>query len=111
MPTKPKLFTVGKKIKVKDQRSTEAHERQKLYDRQWRKQRTYFLQSNPLCIMCKHKGMVTSATVVDHIIPHKGNHKLFWDVNNWQPLCKTHHDSDKRKMEVRNKIGEGGVKT
>jgi 5-methylcytosine-specific restriction protein A len=37
-------------------------------------------------------GKVTPATVVDHIIPHKGNHELFWDAKNHQPLCKRHHD-------------------
>ncbi|WP_338080605.1 HNH endonuclease signature motif containing protein [Cohnella luojiensis] len=37
-------------------------------------------------------GRVVAATVVDHIKPHKGNKILFWDKNNWQPLCKQHHD-------------------
>ena len=32
------------------------------------------------------------ATVVDHIIPHRGDQKLFWDQNNWQALCKSCHD-------------------
>lgn len=32
------------------------------------------------------------ATVVDHIVPHCGNQQLFWDTDNWQPLCKKHHD-------------------
>ena len=31
--------------------------------------------------------------VVDHIIPHKGDKVLFWDRSNWQPLCKTCHDT------------------
>ncbi|WP_309252328.1 HNH endonuclease signature motif containing protein [Paenibacillus spongiae] len=35
---------------------------------------------------------VNAATVIDHIKPHKGNKVLFWDRNNWQPLCKSHHD-------------------
>lgn len=35
---------------------------------------------------------LTPATVVDHVIPHKGDKKFFWDENNWQPLCKRHHD-------------------
>jgi 5-methylcytosine-specific restriction protein A len=35
---------------------------------------------------------MTPATVVDHIVPHRGNQKLFWDRKNWQSLCKTHHD-------------------
>ena len=29
---------------------------------------------------------------VDHIIPHRGDQKLFWDRNNWQALCKPCHD-------------------
>lgn len=32
------------------------------------------------------------ATVVDHIIPHRGDQKLFWDRGNWQPLCEHHHN-------------------
>lgn len=34
------------------------------------------------------------ATVVDHIIPHRGDlsSAAFWDETNWQPLCKRHHD-------------------
>jgi 5-methylcytosine-specific restriction protein A len=37
-------------------------------------------------------GRVVAASIVDHIKPHKGNKVLFWDKNNWQPLCKRHHD-------------------
>lgn len=33
-----------------------------------------------------------AATVVDHITPHGGDVALFWDVANWQGLCKAHHD-------------------
>ena len=35
---------------------------------------------------------LTPATVVDHIIPHRGDKRLFWDEKNWQPLCKDCHD-------------------
>jgi len=31
------------------------------------------------------------ATVVDHIEPRKLAPKLFWDENNWQPLCPSCH--------------------
>ena len=37
-------------------------------------------------------GKYTQATAVDHIVPHRGDSKLFWDRNNWQPLCKPCHD-------------------
>jgi 5-methylcytosine-specific restriction protein A len=40
----------------------------------------------------KFRKIYTKATVVDHIIPHRGNQRLFWDQNNWQALCKRHHD-------------------
>ena len=32
------------------------------------------------------------ATVVDHIMPHKGDNTLFWDRDNWQSLCKRFHN-------------------
>lgn len=62
------------------------------YDAKWRKSRVLFLKLHPLCKYCLNEGRITAATVVDHIIPHKGNRVLFWDRNNWQPLCKQHHD-------------------
>ena len=30
--------------------------------------------------------------LLDHIIPHRGDQKLFWDRSNWQPLCEHHHN-------------------
>jgi len=48
--------------------------------------------ADPLCVMCAAEGRYTKATVVDHIKPHRGDRKLFWDRANWQPLCKAHHD-------------------
>jgi 5-methylcytosine-specific restriction protein A len=38
------------------------------------------------------QGRLVKATVVDHIVPHRGDVKLFWDENNWQSLCKSCHD-------------------
>ena len=57
------------------------------YDRRWRKARAAFLRKNPLCVMCRAEGKTREAQVVDHIIPHKGDRKLFWDRSNWQGLC------------------------
>lgn len=34
----------------------------------------------------------TQATVVDYIIPLRGNQKLFWDRKNWRALCKPYYD-------------------
>lgn len=49
--------------------------------------------------MCSAMGRVTSATVVDHIVPHRGNNELFWDKSNWQALCKPCHDRHKQRLE------------
>ena len=62
------------------------------YDAKWRAARKRYLQLHPLCVKCKERGKLTPATVVDHILPHRGDSKLFWDENNWQPLCKDCHD-------------------
>jgi 5-methylcytosine-specific restriction protein A len=62
------------------------------YDARWQKARLCFLQENPLCVECAKEPRTTAGTIVDHIIPHRGNEKLFWDQTNWQALCKEHHD-------------------
>lgn len=62
------------------------------YSYRWQQEREAFLFHNPLCVKCEAEGTVEPATVVDHIIPHKGDPGLFWDKKNWQALCKPHHD-------------------
>jgi 5-methylcytosine-specific restriction endonuclease McrA len=69
------------------------------YGHKWRKAREGFLRKHPLCVMCQRRGRVTPAVVVDHVIPHRGDMTLFWDRDNWQPLCKPHHDIDKARIE------------
>ncbi|WP_307728291.1 HNH endonuclease [Paenibacillus plantiphilus] len=55
--------------------------------------RKAFLRENPLCKHCIDAGRVEASTVVDHIIPHRGDQVMFWLRSNWQALCKTHHDA------------------
>lgn len=62
------------------------------YDYRWQRYRTMYLSEHPLCAACLKADKVVEATVVDHIIPHRGDMKLFWDPNNHQPLCKPCHD-------------------
>ena len=73
-----------------DEGRLSAHQRG--YTSRWQKARELYLQSHPLCVHCKDEGVVMEAAVVDHKIPHKGDWQLFWDSDNWQPLCKKHHD-------------------
>jgi hypothetical protein len=51
--------------------------------------------------MCEAEGKLTPATVVDHIVPHRGDRRLFWDKTNWQPLCKRCHDVKTLTEDVR----------
>lgn len=54
---------------------------------------------HPHCRECTKHGITRLATVVDHIIPHKGDKPLFWHRANWQPLCKPCHDRHKQRQE------------
>lgn len=69
------------------------------YNYRWQKAREGHLRSHPLCVECARRGLVVQATVVDHIVPHRGDSQLFWDPDNRQSLCKTCHDSWKQALE------------
>lgn len=64
---------------------------QRGYGGKWQRYRLKFLERNVLCVMCQAQGKVTAATVVDHIVDHRGNQDLFWDKANHQALCKPCH--------------------
>ena len=72
---------------------------QRGYNSKWSKARKEFLAENPLCVMHRQRGLLEPATVVDHIVPHRGDEALFWDKGNWQALCKHCHDSHKKRLE------------
>jgi len=63
------------------------------YDRRWRQASRAFLSlpENHLCRECRRRGRETAAECVDHITPHRGDRRLFWDRTNWQPLCHPCH--------------------
>jgi 5-methylcytosine-specific restriction enzyme A len=63
------------------------------YGRRWRRARAAFLARYPLCATCRSQGRVVPATVVDHVVPHRGDQRLFWDRGNWAPSCKACHDA------------------
>lgn len=65
----------------------------------WRVGRVAYLSAHPLCVYCQELGYLTPATVVDHIVPHKGDRGLFFDQSNWQALCKPCHDHVKATLE------------
>lgn len=78
--------TYGKRPTPERKVSTQWHD---LYNSvRWRKSRADFLSAFPYCVICGEK-----ATVVDHIEPHRGNEQIFFNPDNWQPLCTAHHNA------------------
>ena len=74
------------------------------YGYRWQQARLEYLKRNPLCVECRKQGRITQATVVDHIVPHKGDRTLFWRRSNWQPLCASCHSSHKQRVESSGKV-------
>ena len=72
------------------------------YDSKWEQERAAYLRARPSCervVDGKACGQV--ATIVHHIVPHRGNLKLFWSRSNWSPRCKPCHDRAEQSAEKR----------
>ncbi len=111
MPTLPKspctapgcsqLVTGGGKCAVhlaqvrkeSDARRGTAYQRG--YGPRWQAASRGFLRAHPLC-QCPEcdegRLRILPSEVTDHIIPHRGDMKLFWDSKNWQAMSKVCHD-------------------
>lgn len=72
-----------------------------LYDTaKWKRLREGQLTAEPLCRFCLEVEEVTAADTVDHVKAHKGSVELFFEPSNLQSLCKSCHDTHKRRMEL-----------
>lgn len=80
---------------------TRPSARERGYGAAWDRARAGFLRLHPHCAECAKEGLIVRATVVDHVVPHRGDQRLFWDSGNWQSLCTNHHSSDKQHREKR----------
>ncbi|TRD21899.1 HNH endonuclease [Palleronia caenipelagi] len=72
----------------------------------WQKLRRKVIKRDG-CI-CQETGVLLvgvhpapDSPVVDHIRPHRGNAKLFWDERNLQTVSKAYHDREKQSLEAR----------
>lgn len=97
----------------RNQRSPEAQHYRRLYkDRRWIARRAEQLSREPLCARCAKAGRVTAATVADHVIPHRGDERLFFD-GRLQSLCDARpwrcHSSGKQSEERRGYSAEVGL--
>lgn len=64
--------------------------RQRLYDRAWKRRRIRQLAENPWCEDCLANGIYEPATDVHHVVPHRGNKKVFL-ASPLQSLCHACH--------------------
>jgi 5-methylcytosine-specific restriction enzyme A len=76
---------------------------QRGYTTRWQTRSARFRARYPLCGMrpggrppimsqCFDEGRATLAQHVDHVVPHKGDKRLFWaELENWQSLCPACH--------------------
>ena len=64
------------------------------YGGKWRAARVTFLAANPKCVRCG-----SSAEVVNHIVAHRGDLKLFWRRSNWEAVCTRCHNSTIQREE------------
>ena len=63
----------------------------------WKRLREAVLGLRPMCAACH----LAPATMVDHIKPHHGDEKLFWDPANLQALCRPCHSAKTAKFDGR----------
>ena len=111
-----------------DRRSEEAARYRRLYkSARWRGKggrRALHLNVEPVCRMCKARGIINDGSrtmagdiqtdarrrflVVDHIEPHRGDERLFFE-GSLQTLCPDHHDSIKQAQEARGFSCEVGL--
>lgn len=81
---------------------------QRGYTRQWEKAAAQFKLEFPLCGMrpgnrrpvmsrCFDEGRSAEVFAVDHVVPHRGDMRKFWDrAGNWQSLCLACHNAKSR---------------
>lgn len=92
MPNRPEIFTLDAKTRKRYSNRARPKTASRGYGWKWQCAARAFLRRHPLCRDHQLRGEVVAACVVDHVTPHRGNSKLFWDRSNWQPLCKSCHD-------------------
>lgn len=105
MPTRPRVFRPGgARTRVEARRDYDATRRERYAWRafysttRWHRIRARQLRDNPICAECDKDGIVTPATVCDHVDRHGGDEEKFF-AGPFQSLCKPCHDSAKQVAE------------
>lgn len=110
MPTLPSQFRPKGQLAPPDARRETDRQRGSArargYTPDWERARAHHLALHPLCVYCAMGAWgapprVSSATTVDHLIPHKGSKTIFWRRVDWISACAPCHDGPKQAIERR----------
>ena len=100
MPTAPKRHKQTKNNDMTIHKRRDIVNKNKLYDRKWRKARRAYLEEHPLCEECLDNDRITPARDIDHVIPlSEGGARL--DCSNFRALCRRCHN---RKTHGKGKL-------
>lgn len=74
------------------------------YTSKWDKAAKGHLEKNPLCVYCAMGAWgdalrSTPSTLVDHLIPHRGDQAIFWNRRDWIASCDDCHVGPKQRTE------------
>lgn len=108
---KPRVATLASKLPVLvpgSWRSDKHGANARLYTYRWQQASRAFLRLHPLC-QCQDcdegRKRLTLATVVDHIVPHRGDERLFWDTSNWAAMAVECHNRKTQRETHSHPIG------
>jgi 5-methylcytosine-specific restriction endonuclease McrA len=93
--------TTGRKLGKDLQQGYRAEAAKWYKSKQWQQLRQHILAKQPYCQCIYHKGQDRTALseVVDHITPHRGDKRTFFNATNLQALTKHCHDKHKQRQE------------
>jgi 5-methylcytosine-specific restriction endonuclease McrA len=110
MPRRPTIFKPRNQPDRAAQNATydgrRGSARSRGYSAAWDDAAAQLRKAHPLCRGCEAIDRVMPAELIDHVEPHKGDPRKFWDQSRWQAACKWHHDQVKQSLERRYQRGE-----
>lgn len=108
---KPRLSKLPPRLstprEIRDTRySPDATVRSWYHSARWQRLRQAVLERD--LYTCQHTGVLLigkapapNSAVVHHKRPHKGDERIFWDINNLEAVSKEWHDSEAQAQEKR----------
>jgi 5-methylcytosine-specific restriction protein A len=100
MPRIKRIYSPQAVQSVRESDSARPSASDRGYDRTWRKFASWWLTQEPLCRICKQRGVVSAGALVDHIVPLRAGGKRL-SKHNVQTMCRSCHkiktDEDLRR--------------